>query len=160
MYMFRTLWQMSSVVSCHEHSSTRSTWSKYCCTSASCDPVVATTNMQLCTAAAVCLPFLPGCTKCPAGTFNSAATSSPEACQPCPANSVAPKSGTKACTACRNNSTASADGELCVCPANFYVKQGRSRNRAGGRRLQQVWSASVKAADGDYDYKAPSCTQW
>jgi hypothetical protein len=116
--------------------------------------------MQLVTALPSVYRYLPGCAKCPAGTFSAAASSSPEACQPCPANSVAPKSGTKACTACKNNSTASADGKACVCPANFYVKQGKGRNRAGGRRLQQVWSAAVKAADGDYDYKGPSCMQW
>uniref|UniRef100_A0A383V3C0 Tyrosine-protein kinase ephrin type A/B receptor-like domain-containing protein n=1 Tax=Tetradesmus obliquus TaxID=3088 RepID=A0A383V3C0_TETOB len=101
-----------------------------------------------------------GCTKCPAGKFNPAVTSATNACQACPADSVAAKSGSRACTVCKANSTASEDATSCLCNANYYVRQeskGRGRGRTSGRRLAQAVAASASPADDDY--KAPSCVQ-
>lgn len=114
--------------------------------------------------------LLPGCAKCPPGTYNAVATSSQGACQPCPDNSVAPKSGSKVCKACENNSVADEASQTCMCPAHFYVQKsqgpgkgrgrGRGKSKADGRRLQASPASAKAAAGDDDDKKAPSCTPW
>jgi hypothetical protein len=123
-----------------------------------------------------------GCMDCPAGTFNAAPTTSPTACQPCPAGSAAPQTGSKACVSCtKNNLAASADKTACICPAGSCVNtttatspvNKRAKQNIGGRRLSGLEAGSAAAAaaaaavkskpkseprsSSDDGYKFPAC---
>lgn len=67
-------------------------------------------------------------TACPAGTFNGAiGASSADACQACPANTVALSAGTSACRACAAGTVYGGPVSCTACPAGTSAFAGEAR---------------------------------